>query len=648
MTNVRTEYVGRGAVERQAKSQWWLEPTESVGQAAFSVASRIDKDQSFRRAMNLRYARLYSNRELMGLGVGLYSRASQIGQAKGVTLNIIKSCIDAAAAKISSARPRPRFLTSGGNWKLQAKAKKLTKFMDGLFAAQKVYEVGQRSFADACVFGTGVMKVFRQDAEVVFERVLPDEILVDDSEGFYGQPQQMHQRKFIPRDVLVAMYGDDEEMRIKIKAAQAGGTDVASNMSADLIQVIESWHLKSGPKATDGRHCISIAEMMLFEEKWDKPYFPFCFLRWSNPVVGFFGTGIAEEITGIQLEINKILRNIQQAMHITAFPRVFLETGSSVNKDAMNTFGGLVNYTGQAPTFDTPKAMNAESYQHLERLKNFAYEQVGVSQLSAASKKPAGLDSGRALRDFQDIESERFILTGQRYEQFYMDAAELAIDVMKEIVLDEPKVKIQVAGKGFIEEIPWKDVDIEKDQYVMRVFPTSILPTLPAGRLEAVQELIQGQFISREEGVALLDFPDLESVVNLATAAYEDVMTVLQKIVEDGEYASPEPYQNLALCVQLGQSVYLRAKQQSTPEDRLELVRRFIDDADAMLKQKAIAEALPPPPEPLQSSAIPGMAVDPMMALGAPEMAPMVPPELSPAMAAVPEALPTSDLLPTG
>ena len=479
MKPILTEHVGKATSGKATNPRWWEE--EALHEHAFAVAQRIDKDQSYRRAMNLRYARLYANRDLVGLGVGLYSKASQISQAKGVTLNIIKSCVDAAAAKIASARPRPRFLTSGGDWKLQSKAKKLTKFMDGLFAAQGVYEVGQRSFIDSCVFGTGVMKVFAEDGSVTFERVMPDEILIDESEGFYGAPRQMHQRKYIARDVILAAYGTDEALKHAILAAAPGGPDVAPDKAADLIQVIESWHLKSSPEAKDGKHCISIATATLFSEEWDKERFPFVFLRWSPALVGFFGTGIAEEITGIQIEINKILRNIQQAMYITAFPRVYLDAASAVNTDHLNTFGGIIKYTNKPPTFDTPVAMNSEVYQHLDRLKNYAYEAVGISQLSASSKKPSGLDSGRALRDFQDIESERFIIAGQRYEQFYMDAAELAIDVMRDLYEDDKKIFVNVAGKGFLETIPWKDVNMEKDQYLMRVFPTSILPTLPAG-----------------------------------------------------------------------------------------------------------------------------------------------------------------------
>ncbi len=58
-----------------------------------------------------------------------------------------------------------------------------------------------------------------------------------------------------------------------------------------MIKVIESWHLKSGPKAKDGKHTICISSATLFEEQYDKDYFPFVFFRWGDRPVGFFGQG---------------------------------------------------------------------------------------------------------------------------------------------------------------------------------------------------------------------------------------------------------------------------------------------------------------------------------------------------------------------
>ena len=49
-------------------------------------------------------------------------------------------------------------------------------------------------------------------------------------------------------------------------------------------------------------------------------------------------------------------------------------------------------------------------------------------------------------------------------------------------------------------------------------------------------------------------------------------------MVEDGEYHHPEPYMNLGLTINVAQSILTQLQVDSCPEDRLELVRRFINE----------------------------------------------------------------------
>jgi len=322
--------------------------------------------------------------------------------------------------------------------------------------------------------------------------------------------------------------------------------------------------------------------------------------------------GVAEELTGIQIEVNKILRNIQAAQNVCSVPRVFLENGSTVNGAALqaNPEGlSVVRYNGTAPTFMTAQAMPGEVYAHLDRLESKAYAITGVSQLSAQSKKPSGLDSGVALREYQDIESERFVLVGQRYEQFFLDIARLAVEEAASLYEAKPGFNVLVATKGRSEKIVWKDVQLKRDQYLLRCFPTSLLPTTPAGRLQKVQELIQAGLLDKDEGMALLDFPDLEGSMSVVTSAYNDATRVVESILENGTYETPEPYQNLGLLIRVAQGSYLKARAERAPEERLELLRRLIDDAAALQRET-------------QPQAV--------------EQAPM----------ALPEAQPTSELLP--
>lgn len=575
--------------------RWWME--EQPHTHAWSIAKKLQMDASARRQDNLRHARLYSNKQYLSLQMNPVARNTRtLGDAARLTLNVIKSCVDTACSKISQSRPRPMFLTSGGDWKLARKAKQLTKYIDGLFDTENVYQLGQLIFRDSLIFGTGICKVLNDGRSVKFERVLPDELLVDESEAFYGSPRQLHQRRFMSREVLAELFPDHTAA---IHASQTSFAEEDSS-NPDLIAVIESWHLRSGPEAKDGKRVVSISEATLVDEPWDHDYFPFAFLRWNEGLTGFWGMGLTEEITSIQIEVNKILRNIQSAQNICSVPRVFVEAGSSVNGASLqaNPDGlSVVRYTGNAPNFLTASAMPGEIYSHLDRLVNKAYEITGVSQLSAQSKKPAGLDSGVALRTMQDVESERFVLVGQRYEEFFLQLARLAVEESKVLFEENPKLNVMVAVKGRTEKIAWKEVNMARDEYLLRCFPTSLLPTSPAGRLQAVQELMQGGLIDQNQGLALLDFPDLERAMGLNTSAYEDVVQTLERIVEEGIYDTPEPYQDLVLSIKLGQSMYLQSRSHNVPADRLELLRRYIDDCDRLLSSKQEAEAPSAPVE---------------------------------------------------
>lgn len=601
------------------KNRWWELAEGQAFASIFDLVRRVEAYQSYRSLNNLRFARLYHNLDLNSLQPWRYGRQTSADTflSNRVTLNVVKACVDTVSAKIGKSKPKPQFLTVDGDYSLQKKAKNLTQFLEGLFESANVYPVNRQVFVDACVFGTGCLYMYVDESnEIKVERVLIEEIVIDEIDGRYGSPTQLHRVRVIPRDVLLSMFPDHTE---QIKMAMSGlEGEYGSRTTADVIKVIESWHLKSGEKGKDGKHTISISNCTLFEESYKKSYFPFIFQRWTPSLMGFFGTGLAEELVGIQLEINKLLRNIQVAQHLMAVPQVWVESSSKVvSAQINNQIGGIKKFTGQPPIFQVPPAMSAEVYQHVENLYNKAFNITGVSQLSASSQKPSGVTAAVAMRELSDIESERFMLTAQRYEESYMEIAKMAIDFARSI----PSVRVKAPGKKFMEQISWEDVNLEEDQYVMKVWPVSLLPSSPAGKLNKVQEMMQAGFFDREDAIALLDFPDTEQVTSLITASRDDTLRMIDLMLEKGEYDPPEPYMNLQLALKLTQSAYIKARTNGYTEDRLDLLRRFMDDVQGLLQ--------PEMPPPMPAAPGPEMPIDP-------SMDPM----------AAPAAQPVSDLLP--
>ena len=578
------------------KSKWWEQREEQIHAHVFGVVRQIRQQQSYRTLNNLRFARLYANMELLGLQAGLFARVADPTSfmTNRLSLNVVAACIDTASSKIGKNKTRPMFLTDGGDWHLQRRAQQLTRFMEGAFDSmgtgtgdqRTLYGVGRRAFVDGAVFGTGPVKFFADHKEksVKAERCLVEEIVVDETEGMYEQPRQLHQEKLVHREVVADL--SESKYRDKVMAAASGLEGTAmSQCSADMIKVVESWHLPSKGDKSDGKKVISIENCTLNTDSWKRDYFPFLFKRWKPRMLGFYGSGIAEELVGIQLEINKIIRTIAIAQHLCSVPQVWLDMTNKANlKQIDNEIGGVKLYSGAPPVFTVPQAMSSEVYQHLENLYRKAFELIGISMLSAASAKPAGLNAAVALREYQDIESERFALVQQRDQDFYIEAAYMTMDLMGDL----QNAKVRVTDKDYSQEIAWKDVKIDVDKLRIRAFPTDILPSQPAGKLQKVQELVQAGYFDKEESHELLDFPDLKQASSLKLSSRRNIRRILEKIIETKAYIPPEPYTNLQTARFLAQAYYEQGQVEGMPEDILDLLRRYMDDVQALLdKQKA-------------------------------------------------------------
>jgi hypothetical protein len=601
---------GNGEAPGQAtvNKTWWKSNKKDLAQSVTAIINTLAQYDTARQTQYQISTKLYGNVNLTGLNGMSYTKISAVqnGMKDRVTYNIVQSTVDTITAKMSKNKPKPLFLTSGGDYKIQRRAKKLDKFCEGIFYENEAYKLGPQIFRDACVFGDGVIHVYNNYGRIKWERVLASELYTDTVESFYGKPRQMHRVKNVDRGVLIDLFPEYKKDILLANSATANLTGVNQNI-ADLVTVAESWHLPSGPEADDGLHTITISDKTLFTEKYDKDFFPFVFLHWSKRMYGVWGQGLAEQLQSIQLEINKILWVIQRSMHLHGTYRVWIKTGSKLPKEHINNDIGAVLVSDEKPEYLSSTFIPQEYFAHLQTLKNQGFEQAGISQLSAAAKKPSGLDSGKALREFNDIESERFMVIGQAYEQMFLDLAKISISLAKDIYSEDKTYKVQVPGKKFIDTIDWKDIDLADDEYTMKVFPISSFSNDPSARLQEVQEWAQAGYFSPRQAKRLLNFPDLEAEDVLNTAQEDYLHMILEKITEEGEYTVPEPLDDLQLARELALEYYSSGKNQGLEEDKLELLRRFLDQI-GILEQKAM-----PPAAPMQ----PG---------GAPQAVPQAPP----------------------
>lgn len=543
---------------------------------------------------NLRHVRLYGNAEISGLKPYQYSNTLS---DRTLTMNVVQSACDTATARIGKSKPRPQFLTFKGNYKMKKEAEKLQLYCDGVFEENKMYQLGQRVFKDATITGTGAVKFYpakrlvkkgEYKTAICAERVFIDEIVVDEVQCMYDDPMEYYQIKIVPRRTLKALHPKKKAMIDKSKSDN-DMTYLYQGLD-QMTVVIEGWKLPSGPGAGDGLHILAVDSGELFSEEWVHDWEPFEFFRWNRKTFGFYGQGIAEMLTGIQYEINKLLKVIQLSMHLGSIPKIFMDANSKIVKQHLNNeIGGIITYQGMRPTYDQLMAIPPVLFTQLQTLYEKSFEIIGLSQMSVAGVKPAGLDSGKALRTFNNIETDRFAIVAQDYDQFMVNCSKKFILMSEFISEKDSSLKTTSFNNKEIENIAWKDIDIARDQYIQRVFPTNFLQTTPEGKIEDVKDLMSIGMLNKNQASSLMDYPDLDQFTQYNNAATDDIMAVMYDIIDEGVYNPPMPQQALQYGKELFQQVWLKMKHQKLEPERLEMLMRWVEDAD-MLMQMALPQ----------------------------------------------------------
>ena len=608
---------------------WWnAKNQEELCDQLLATASYLKENQAYRQRQAAIYARLYGNQSLFSF---IGQNMSKMDQVQGLpqdrpTFNVISSAVDTLVARISQSRPSPVFLTDNGDYKQRNLAKKLNNFILGELYQTKAYDKATIMLRDGLVEGTGCLHVFESDKKVALERVLLTELLTDPNESIYGEPRQLYRIKLVDRQVLMDQCPHFKSRIAKAEQAFVDNSAEASKTVSDLVMVVEGWRLPSSKGANDGRHTLACTAGVIYDEQYDKDTFPFVFFHYAPRMLGFWAQGIAERLMGTQMEINALLYTISRAIKLVGVPRVFVEQGSKVSKAANNNdVGVIVTYSGTKPIYEVAPCVPQELYAQLQRLIGYGYQQEGVSSLDASAEKPAGLNSGEAIRSYDDISTDRFATTARRYDNVFVDLAYLIVDLAKDIAERDGSYQTVYPSKNGTKTVDLPQADLLKDPFVIQCFNMSSLPRDPAGRMQKITEMIQSGMISIKEGRRLLDYPDLDQVERLANASEERLFMILDKIVEDGISTPPDPLLDLSLAQDLVVQYYNLYSCAKLEEHKSEQLLTFYSQV------LALQQAAMPPPQPQ------GM---PLAAQGgSPSPAPNIP-------QANPQPLPTSPLIP--
>jgi len=551
--------------------------------------------------------RMFGSYDVVGYGESRPRDDRAAGEAAKDSLrfNLVRSATLTAQAHIGALDPKPKFQTNDADWTLTRQARDCELAVQGIFYHNDWPDLKEAAFLDAAVSSLGGVKVYNDNGMIKIERVFPGEILCDIREGYYGKPRNLYQVKQIDRDTLRELYPGKDTV---IDATGEGELKTLFQWlnwksTENQALVIEAWHLgrkDSKGNFTGGKHVIATSAGLLTDAKpWNRDTFPFAFYRWEKRQCGFYGRGIVEQLRTHQRTLNYIDIRIRDGMHYLSRGKMVVwdNPNCKVNVEHMTTSPQdiiTIKGTGQPPTVMAQNAVPSEWWQWRQDTIESAFRELGINELSATGSKPPGIEAAVALRELQDAAARRFRPKTKADERFTIDTAKLVVRELKDSnETIKINAKIRKGSTVIFREIDWSKVALDDDQYQLEVMPASSLPDTTAGRLSTVQDWYSAGVINQQEFKQLLDFPDLEGFKSLDLASKELILDSIETMIEDGEYVVPEPSDDLALLVKLATQSYQKFRQRKAPQDRLELLLQYKDDAIALLERANAGLAAP-------------------------------------------------------
>lgn len=648
------------AAKHPVHTRWWKQEGAGLATEVVSICDALESDYGGRRQRALQSLRLYENRVLKGLYAGAYSQANVASdtakEVDDLVFPLYKSLVHTAQAKIAGKqKPRPMFLTNGGDWKAQRRAKKLDKFVEAvLHQPQGRYLNGWQLaldvYIDCLVWGVGVIKVFPdiEEERICLERKFPFELYCDVQEARSGSPLNLFDVYPCDRDIALATFApgydpedqnpDDEEYvkGAAIENAEAiddedetyGGT----RRVAQQIRLREAFRLPLSSKLP-GKHAVVTNGVALVEEDWTRPDFPYVILRWTGDRIGFFGAGLVEESESQIEEINRAAQRIQERMIIAASKRVYYEE-NSIDTEALESNEAetlvAVKPGSQIPVETVPTPFNQMELEYLGFHFLKLYDTSGISHATATAKNEPGVTSGVAIQNLNDMQSELFAPKSRAYEDAFVGLGRQIVWCADEL---GGKLEVKLPALTALKSLKFSDAKMKDHEFHVVVAPVSSMPNDPAGRIDLAEKMFNTGLIGPETQKRMASMPDVEYELQRENAEYNYLEDVIDRFsdADEGErvYESPEGFlsNKVGAIQQFGQA-YFDAKLKKAPEHVLELFRRYIKELDKMITraaeaaaQQAAAAAMPPAGAPSP----PGAAI-PSMGAGAPPLPPGAPP----------------------
>ena len=419
--------------------------------------------------------------------------------------NVIKSVIDSLVSKLSNNKVRPFFAPVDGTFKTKKVIRQAQQFFDIYYDKINLNNIISETFKDACIFDIGYILInpFTYEVERVPSYCI-EELNVN-GENKVALIKWIHQPSLALNKYNIATSRQYVNIEMLLKDDEA-------------TLYVDEKKVKTVP--TNG--------------------YPIVNIYYNEPINNGKTVSIVDELEGIQTQIDLINAKIAATSQLTPANLVFIDEQSGLKASDVNNKDCQIYPVGIQPgntanpvNVVTPVPFDPSWSAMLDFYINKAYDMIGISQLSAQSRKPSGLDSGVALQTMEDIESDRFEVQVNHFINAYIDVTRKLIEIIPEDFEILPADKYQST-------MTWATLKEQNDLYKVQYSAATSLSKDPAERAKQIIQMSQIGLITPSKAAELMDMPDLTDAYTDAEAMEMAVAAVVNNAVEYDLYDVPD------------------------------------------------------------------------------------------------------------
>ncbi len=632
---------------------WFRERPENIGQAACQLANRLRDEQAERRTKDAAAIAIYNGEQADPNTVERFKGPQQEispQQAWRLDVQLAKSIIQTALAKIAAKqRPKGVVLTRGAKFHTRVMAKRASKWGEALLhhrqgAFANSFDLFVQLMLDCMRWEAGVVKVYgdKERKTIIHERCFSRDILVDQYDAEFGQPQTLIHMQRYDRDNLAARFPKHREAIMQAKSYPYEGEGNVERADQH-VAVYDCYRLPLSP-SLPGRHVIVVDAMdgLLVDEDWTREEFPFAMLLWDRNATGIWSTPLIDVIAPIQACCAGLLNALEENVEATCGGFIDAEENSVDEAKVQSNTALKIMWrrSGTAPlNVHMPAPFHPLVLQFIEMLRGMAYEMTGVNEMSAQGRKDPGITANVALRTMNDIQTERFLTQARAFEQLAVDVLRLDLAAAHELAEQGISVIATMPRNGGLDTVDFMKFRDAVKAGEVTIQPASASDDTLAARKQLITEFAEAGYIKPEVAEELLQSVnvDVEALGKRELAQQRWLEQLIAKFEEfepgkdDSQevFEPPDPLMNLELGIMTMTDAYFEFKADGAPDANKRLILDWIEQADALIAKRdgAAAPAAGPPGMP-PPEAMPPM--DPMMdpAMGDPMAMPPMPPDM--------------------